>query len=200
MPSNLKMASAEQQRKILEWLKFGLDWARGRADSEELIRTFGRPKLDNVVRKVRSLDYFPDFASISLESSIDDGSAKAFTLTVSPELDTVIPKENYENILGLHRVVRGELIDGQRREESNFFNPNIVPNGNPDMITLIYRLPLPEDSPFDVYIDIDYLGKNEFDGPDFDSLKRATNLRQITIHRFPLLLEELEQRNRAKHT
>ncbi|CAL8473906.1 protein of unknown function [Caballeronia sp. S22] len=198
MSSNIKMASAEQQRKIFEWLKFGLDWASGRAGSEELIRTFGRPKLDNVLRKVRSLDYFPDFASISLESNIDDGSAKAFTLTVSSELDTSIPKESYENLLGLHRVVRGELIDGQRTEESDFFNPNIVPNGNPDVVTLIYRVPLPSESAFDVYVDIDYLGKNEFDGPEFDSLKRTTNLRKITIHRFPLLLEELEQRNRAK--
>ncbi|MDR5811274.1 hypothetical protein [Caballeronia sp. LZ019] len=192
------MASPEQQHTIIEWFRLALDWTNGRIGSEAIRRSFGQPEQDDVVGNTRSQDYFPDFASISFESTVTSDTPTSFTLKVEPALDTNIPKESFESYLGLRRAVRGEIIDGRREEKNQFFNPNVVPNGNPDLVTLIYRVPQSPDSHFEVYVSIDYLGLNAHDGPDFKNLQSAVNLRQIAIHRRPLTPDELEQRNQAK--
>lgn len=192
------MASSEQQLEIVGWLKLALEWAGGTIKPNTLHLQIGQPKHEYVVGDTRTQGYFPGFGSILFDSTIENGTPKLFTLKVEPRLDTNIPKESFETSLGLHRVVRGELIDGQREEKNRFFNPNTFPNGNTDLVTLNYRVPQVADAPFDVYVSIDYLGQNGNDGPEFKSLQSATNLRQVTVHRRPLSPDELEQRNQAK--
>lgn len=100
-------------------------------------------------------------------------------------------------------VVRGELLDGVRTEKKVFFSPSgklsQVPD-DPDHVGFNFRLPMPDDSLFDVYASLDYLGewKDDKGVPDLDNLRKAVNLRKLYIGRHYLSPKELDERNFAK--
>jgi hypothetical protein len=198
----IKSITPTQQQQMLGAMRLGLDWTQGAVDFEKIKQTLGPPTLlrDDtelgyvfVVGHVLTAEFFFD------KTRQVDGApaAKRFVLTVDTYFEPHIRMLDYEKRLGLHRLVRGEQIDGIRTEISEFFNPGIrCADCDRNSVLLGYRLPLPSDSLFDVYGNFDYLGKN--DPPDYQSLRDPDNLRNITFTRTYLTPKELDERNAAR--
>jgi hypothetical protein len=178
--------SPEQQVELLRVTGIGLDWAQGRISFDQVKEKLGAPAR-HVGGYTNAYVYFSDVATVKFvfdDHHLIDGSpaVKAFHLLVDPYLKPHIPMEDYEAKLGLHRLVQGEKIDGVRVETRKFFNPGYVqPDDFPNRVILGYRLPLRPDSLFDVYVDVEYKGKN--DPPGYRSLNNPENLRSIDINR-----------------
>ena len=193
----------EQQTRILQAIKAGLRWAAGEITFDQVQWILGQPNYGPIKRGIERV-YRYEFAEATLEfvfdgtrSDSDSVPPDYFEMRVSGYLATHIQKKDYESHLGLHRLVYGELIDGVRKEPRTFFNPGLGDFlGDRNHVGLSYRLPLPDDSPFDVYADFDFEGRN--DPPDYASLKTADNLRAVTITRTYLTPEELRQRRMAE--
>jgi hypothetical protein len=88
------------------------------------------------------------------------------------------------------------LIDGVRKEALAYEARPILSTQDPDRLRLNLRLPLSDDSPFDVRAILVYRANpNE---PGQSNLDNTTYLRSIEIWRDYLTPEELEERNFAK--
>jgi|GEM_PF-1901875 len=195
--------TGEEQTQVLMAMKTGLRWAAGEITFEDVQKILGKYQ-DGPYESGSDISYmyYPD-NSVSIEflfkkRLIDKKLIPDyFELRVSGHCITHITTESYETYLGLHRLVYGELIDGVRKEPRTFFNPGLGDFlGDRNHVGLSYRLPLPDDSPFDVYADFDFEGRN--DPPDYASLKTADNLRSVTITRTYLTQKELEERRMAE--
>jgi hypothetical protein len=194
----------EEQAHVLLAMKTGLRWAAGEIAYGDVQKVLGKyPDGPYESGSDISYVYYPDdWVSIEFlfkKRSVDKKLIPDyFELRVSGHCTTHIARESYETYLGLHRLVYGESIDGIRKEPRTFFNPGLGDFlGDRNHVGLSYRLPLPDDSPFDVYADFDFQGRN--DPPDYASLKTADNLRSVTITRTYLTPKELEERRMAKH-
>ncbi|MCA8277947.1 hypothetical protein LGN17_36350 [Burkholderia sp. AU30280] len=200
---------ASQQEQLLRIFGIGLRWATGEISFDEVTRSLGAPSrfyadAPNAGADMSEYSYFLDGMTVDFiydESRVIDGkpAVNELRIDVDEHVQTNIPKESYEARLPLHRLVVGESIDGVRTETSPYFLPaGIVAADNPNRARFGYRKLLPPDSPYDVYVGVDYLGKFENDGPEFLSLKNSVNLRAIQIYRVYLTPKELQQREQAK--
>ncbi|NIF54015.1 hypothetical protein [Burkholderia sp. Ax-1724] len=203
MPPEQDMTN-EQQAQMLQAMKTGLRWVAGEITFDDVQWILGKYQ-DGPYESASELSYiyYPgnrmsiEFAFDKTRQTDRKPTVKYFQLQVSDHLRPHLAKENYETYLGLHRLVYGELIDGVRKEQGRFFNPGMGDFlGDRNHVGLSYRLPLPADSPFDVYADFYCEGRN--DPPDYASLKTADNLRSVTITRIYLTPEELDQHHTAK--
>ncbi|MBN3805573.1 hypothetical protein GXB81_21325 [Paraburkholderia sp. Ac-20336] len=203
MPPEQDMTN-EQQAQMLQAMKTGLRWVAGEITFDDVQWILGKYQ-DGPYDTGSALAYmyYPD-SRVSIKFSFDKTrltdrkpTVRYFQIRVNGNLKTHIAKENYETYLGLHRLVYGELIDGVRKEQGHFFSPGMGDFlGDRNHVGLSYRLPLSADSPFDVYADFYFEGRD--DPPDYVSLKTADNLRSVTITRIYLTPEELDQRRMAK--
>ena len=206
MPDIPKPMSVQEQAQLFPFFEAGLAWATGTLSFDDIVRRFGKPKKydDPGVNTVDYTYFLGD--NVSIKFMFDrlypiDGqpSVKTVLIGVDSLTTTDIPKESYEATLNLHRVVRGESIDGVRNEQGSYFSPRgVIIGGDPDIVDFVYRQPLPSDSPYDVYVTVTYKGKYEQDGSEFRSLQNPRDLRSIAIDRVYLRPEELEQRRLAK--
>ncbi|WP_434114373.1 hypothetical protein [Paraburkholderia caffeinilytica] len=200
----LKRNMTDAQRKqLLRAVETGLQWTAGEISFDEVQQTLGKSPDGPIERGIeRVYRYEPDFATLefvfdTIRSNDGKAAVKYFMLRVSSDITTHIAKESYESLLGLHRLVRGELIDGVRAEPRDFFNPGLGGFlGDRNHVGLSYRLPLPVDSIFDVYADLDFEGRD--DPPDYVSLKDAENLRSVIFTRSYLTPTELDRRRQMK--
>ncbi|KAE8757845.1 hypothetical protein FSO04_21840 [Paraburkholderia madseniana] len=202
----VKQATPEQQARALQAVELGIRWIAGKTSFDEIKQQLGSPKrtwrFD--FKKESGFAYYSDIATLKFTLAEDypsdkEASALSFQLEFNDGVSTRIRKEDYETRLGLHRLVEGESIDGTRTESLRYFNPWVIdPTSSPDGVTFAYRLPMPVDSPYDVYVNVDYEAKFEHDGPEFASLQSPVDLRRIEVRRSYLTLQELEQRRLAK--
>jgi hypothetical protein len=198
----IKSLTMAQQQQMLQIAEVGLRWVSGRIDFEDVKRMYGEPKRHWVDNEI-GYAYFPG-SFLAAEFYFDkdrviDGqpAVKRFVLTVNTYFEPHIRMSDYETRLGLHRLVRGEKIDGSRVVRREFFNPGSRCAGcNPNNVILGYRLLLPPDSLFDVYADFNYLGSH--DAPDYKSLHDPENLREITFNRRYLTPEQIDERRAAR--
>jgi hypothetical protein len=198
----IKSMTSEQQQQMLETLQVGMKWVQGSADFNDVKQALGSPTLlrDDieegyvfVVGHVLTAEFYFDKTRLVAASPV----VKRFVLTVDTYFEPHIRMSDYEQRLGLQRLVRGEKIDGVRVEVGDFFNPgNRCAGCNPNNVMLGYRLPLSPDSLFDINADFDYLGAH--DAPDYRSLRDPENLREITFTRTYLTPKELDERNAAR--
>jgi len=197
----IKSMTAAQQQQMLGIAELGLSWIQGKTALEEVQRKLGPPQHQTTSYRL-SDSYFWETFSVDFifnEQISDDGNPapRQFVITTGTYFEPHIRMSDYETRLGLHRLVRGEKIDGLRTEISEFFNPGIrCADCDRNSVLLGYRLPLPVDAVFDVYGNFDYLGKN--DAPGYASLRDPENLRKITFTRTYLTPTELHQRRAAR--
>jgi hypothetical protein len=199
--------TANEQAQLLHFTEVGLQWAVGKIDFDAVKRLLGQPEQSWRFESNGEIGYAYFPGQTMTVQFIFDGNrlengkpvAANFRLKVSSRLTVRIRKEDYEAQFGLHRLIRGESIDGVRTEQRTFFNPTgIIAVRNPDWVTFGYRSPLPADSVFDVYAGFDYIGKFLHDGPEFKSLQNPEDLRAVTVTRRYLTAEELDQRRAAR--
>jgi hypothetical protein len=198
----VKSMTSEQQQQMLAIAEVGLRWVSGQIDFKDITRAYGQPKRSRVTNEIAYV-YFPGDALTAAfyfdkEHNVAGSPAvKRFVLTVDTYFEPHIRMSDYEQRLGLKRLVRGEKIDGVRVVRREFFNPgNRCAGCNPNNVVLAYRLPLSSDSLFDVNADFDYLGSH--DAPDYVSLRDPENLREVTFYRRYLTPEQLDERNAAR--
>jgi hypothetical protein len=197
----VKSMTPAQQQQMLAIAEVGVRWISGEINFEDVKRMYGEPKRHWVDNEF-GYAYFPgSFLAAEFyfyKDRIIGGqpAVKRFVLTVNTYFESHIDMSDYETRFGLHRLVRGEKIDGLRTEISEFFNPGRCADCDRNSVLLGYRVPLPPDSLFDVYGNFYYLGKN--DTPDYASLRDPKNLREITFTRTYLTPAELEQRRAAR--
>jgi hypothetical protein len=198
----IKSMTSEQQQQMLETLQVGMKWIQGAVDFNKVKQALGFPTLlrDDIEQKyvfvvghVLTAEFYFDKTRLVAASPV----VERFVLTVDTYFEPHIRMSDYEQRLGLHRLIRGEKIDGVRTEISEFFNPGIrCVDCDRNSVLLGYSLPLPPDSLFDVYGNFNYLGKN--DAPDYRSHRDPENLREITFTRTYLTPKELDERNAAR--
>ncbi|MCA8277943.1 hypothetical protein LGN17_36330 [Burkholderia sp. AU30280] len=204
-----KQMDASQQEQLLRIFGIGLQWATGEISFDEVTRSLGAPSRYDATAWDAGADkseysYFLDGMTVDFiydKARLVDGkpAVNELRIDVDEHVQTNIPKEVFETRFSLHRRVVGESIDGVRTETSPYFLPSgIVAADNPNRARFGYRQLLPPDSPYDVHVGMDYLGKFENDGPEFRSLKNSVNLRAIQINRVYLTPKELQQREQAK--
>ena len=162
---------------------------------------YGEPKQSWIDNEIGYAYYPGSFLAAEFyfdKNSLINGqpAVKRFVLTVNTYFEPHIRMSDYEARLGLQRLVRGEKIDGLRVMERDFFNPGRCVNCDPNRVILGYRLPLPSDSLYDIYVDFDYLGKD--DAPHHTSLRDPENLRAIHFNRRYLTPEQLDDRRAAR--
>ncbi|MBN3818248.1 hypothetical protein G3N57_17285 [Paraburkholderia sp. Se-20369] len=190
----------EQRERMLRVATIGLQWVAGKITIEDVERQIGKP------RRIWHLDgdsymYGYDGFGASFKWHKDwekkhSGFSRIFNLGVEAWITSNIPRETYESRLGLRKVKQGELIDGVREEELQYLNRPILPTSNPKAVGLNYRLPLPDDTLFDVYAHFVYeVVPGQTPASTFEN---TTNFRSVDITRSYLTPEELEQRRLAK--
>ncbi|NML30656.1 hypothetical protein [Paraburkholderia antibiotica] len=207
-----KQMTPDDQALLLRLTDIALQWAAGRITFEEVTQRLGKPPYHSEQVDIIKYGYFVKGVMSALffydKLKLVDGKPRIdfFQLEVDSDLRTNIPYECFDN-LGLHRLVRGETIDGVRREGMDFF----VPSGALDItgfygknyVSFGYRLALPPDSLFDVYLgasyDVEWIDANE--APVLGNIRKAENLRDLGVSRHYLTPRELEQRRQAtQHT
>ncbi|WP_157379622.1 hypothetical protein [Burkholderia ubonensis] len=210
MPKTIsKQMTAEQQAILMHFTEIGLKWVAGQMSFEEVTRRLGKPEFHSEQIDIIEYAYFPEkvmsisFIFNKLRSTLGKPSIDTFSIEVRDDVRTNIPYERFDR-LGLHKVVRGESIDGVRTETADFFYPTgiaqvygIRPKNS---VTFSYRLPLNPDSKFDVYAGFGYLGEwvSESGEWTLNNFRNAVDLRSLTIGRRYLTPEELRQRQQVK--
>ncbi|WP_162631629.1 hypothetical protein [Burkholderia sp. JP2-270] len=205
----MKKMDASQQEQLLRIFGIGLQWATGEISFDEVTRSIGNPSryyadAPNAGADMSEYSYFLNGMTVDFiydKTRLVDGKhvVSKVWIDVDEHFQTNIPKEIYETRFPLHRRVIGESIDGVRTETAPYFIPSgIVGAEDPNRARFGYRILLPADSPYDVHVGVDYLGKFENDGPEFRSLRNSVNLRGIQINRVYLTPKELQQREQAK--
>ncbi|KVW44039.1 hypothetical protein WK95_11430 [Burkholderia ubonensis] len=204
-----KQMTAEQQMTLMRFTEIGLQWVAGKMRFDEVVQRLGKPEYQSEQFDIVKFAYYPgDVMAISftfnkLHPVEGKPGIDTFGIRIKDDVHTDIPYERFDR-LGLHRIVRGESIDGLRTEPADFFSPS----GRADFtrtlpenyVTFNYRLLLPPDSLFDIYMGIDYLGewRNPDNEPTFRNLHNAVDLRGLSIGRYYLPPEQLQRRQQAK--
>lgn len=198
----------EQQAAIYRYTRIGLRWISGKISTDDVIKDFGNPEFNSDQLGGIEYAWYPgNVMKVMLllkNKSINEGSGQVVSFEISVENDvlTNIPYQNFDD-LGLSRLVRGEKIDGARIEAGDFYNPSGVvdPVGSLplNLTTFAYRLPLPDDSPYDIYAGFDYLADlvSEHGPWNLGNIRKAVNLRELSIYSHYLTPEELDERKRA---
>jgi hypothetical protein len=205
-----RQATPNQVAQLLRFAEIGLKWATGQITFDDITQRLGKPQYQSEQADlIKYVYYHEGVASISFvynKLKLIDGKPGIdfFGLKVSGGVRTSIPYQRFES-LGLHRLVRGESIDGVRIEEGTFFVPVGVADAArfypENLFAFNYRSPMPPDSLFDVYASLGYLGewKDESGGmAELSRVEKAVDLRDIGISRHYLTPEELERRRLAK--
>jgi hypothetical protein len=197
----IKSMTPTQQQHMLAIAELGLSWVQGKTAFAEVQRTLGPPQHKTTSYRLSYSYYWESFGVdfVFNEDVSEKGSPvpKQFIVITDSYFEPHIRMSDYEARLGLQRLVRGEKIDGLRVMERDFFNPGRCVNCDPNRVILGYRLPLPSDSLYDIYVDFDYLGKD--DAPHHTSLRDPENLRAIHFNRRYLTPEQLDDRRAARH-
>ncbi|OMG71148.1 hypothetical protein [Burkholderia ubonensis] len=204
-----KQMTADQQAILMRFTEIGLQWVAGNMPFDKIVQRLGKPARQSDQSDIVEYSYYPDevmavyFTFTKLHPAGEKARISTFTIKVEDGVHTDIPYEHFDQI-GLHRVVPGETIDGVLREASDFFSPSgridITRTMPENYVMFTYRLPLPSDSPFFVYVLPGYLGEwvNNSGEPTFSNLRRAVDLRNLTISRDYLTPEGFRQRQQAK--
>ncbi|KVA10626.1 hypothetical protein WI42_23405 [Burkholderia ubonensis] len=204
-----KQMTADQQVILMRFTEIGLQWVAGNMPFDKIVQRLGKPARQSDQSDIVEYSYYPDevmavyFTFAKLHPAGEKTRISTFTIKVEDGVHTDIPYEHFDQI-GLHRVVPGETIDGVLREASDFFSPSgrmDITRTMPDnYVMFTYRLALPSDSPFFVYVLPGYLGEwvNSSGEPTFNNLRRAVDLRNLTISRDYLTPEGFRQRQQAK--
>lgn len=199
-----------QQAALMHFSEIGLKWVSGEVSFDEVVKIFGKPDYQTEDSNSIQYAFYPEKV-MSVRFTLDklnliDGKPRigAFTIKVNDGIHTDIPYDRFEK-LGLRRVERGESIDGVRVEQGDFFYPagvaDVYGTHPRNYATFSYRLPLPVDSPFDVYAGFGYLGDwiNEASRDwTVSNFRNAVDLRILNIARNYLTPAELQQREQAK--
>jgi hypothetical protein len=177
-----------------------MDWVAGKLTIEQVQGKLGKLSLSSIGSNV-TYYYEEDGlgASFTLdrERAIDvRGRGRRFEVEPVSWKSASIPREAIEQRLGLHRVQLGELVDGVRKETLVYEVRPMLGMQDPDEVSFNLRLPLPDDSPFDVRATLVYRANPE--EPGQSELDTTTYFRSIEIRRVYLTPEELEERNFAK--
>ncbi|KVP58841.1 hypothetical protein WL40_14580 [Burkholderia ubonensis] len=201
--------TAEQQATLMHFTEIGLQWVAGKMRFDEVIQRLGKPEYQSEQHDLIEFAYFPDkvmaisFTFNKLHPVEGKPGIDTFGIRIKDDVHTEIPYERFDR-LGLHRIVRGESIDGLRTEPADFFSPSgradVTRTLPENYVTFNYRLLLPPDSLFDIYMGIDYLGewRNPDNEPTFRNLHNAVDLRGLSIGRYYLPPEQLQRRQQAK--
>jgi hypothetical protein len=206
----IRQMTPDQQALFLHFFETGLKWVAGHITFDDVVQRVGKPKNQSEqFDRIRYGYYLEDIMTIHFmynKPKLVDGKPRIayVKLKVGDYIRTSIPYERFDNMgLGLHRLVRGELIDGVRREHRDFFAPTgaLEPSGfhGKNFVTFGYRLPMPHDSLFDVAAGSSYIVEwiDDDDAPVLSNIRKAENLRTLGVGRYYLDAEELEQRYQA---
>ncbi|NIF51632.1 hypothetical protein [Burkholderia sp. Ax-1724] len=205
-----KPMSAREQEQLLRFTEIGLQWIAGQITFDDVTRHLGKPQYQSEQIDLVKYAYYQEGVMsiyfIYNKLKLVDGKPgiDSFSIKISDDIHTNIPYERFES-LGLHRLVRGESIDGVRIEQGDFFVPVEVADASrfypENFFGFNYRLPMPPDSLFDVYVGLGYLGEWRDQGggeAKLSKVRKAVDLRNLGISRHYLTPEELEQRHLAK--
>jgi hypothetical protein len=200
MPPQRDMTE-DQREQVMRVTSLGIRWAAGTVTLDDIYRELGQPKSIAGTPEDSSYIYgYKDFHfNFYLDKELENnksGNSRGFRLTTQAWITSNIPRELFESRLGLKRVQQGELIDGYREEKLRYFNPPNPMSPRQDIVGLNYRLPMPDDSPFDVTMNVRY--KAAGDEPDLAAFEATTDLRTLDIGRWYLLPSALEERNQKK--
>jgi hypothetical protein len=207
-PAMQKQMTADQQANLIRFVKAGLKWVSGDISFDEVVKISGKPQFVDEQSNSIKYVYYEDGMSIRffLSKLVANGGrprVESFKVKISDNISTNIPYEEWDG-LGLHRIVRGEKIDGVRTEEGSFFAPTGIAEVETihpkNYVTYGYRLPMPPDSLYDVNAGFSYLGEwiNDKGSPVESNFRKPVDLRDIGISRYYLTPEELQQRNNTK--
>lgn len=187
--------STAQQTALLHYTELGLRWIKGDISFEDVTDVMGEPELKlDQPGKTQYCYYVDDAMAVYFifnrvsEAPGGTSSVAGFRIEAGDEIETHIPYEQFDR-MGLQRVVYGEKIDEARIERRDFF----VPVGVGDLshsipinsVSFWYRLPVPKNSPYDIYAAFNYLAELVREtGPwDLSIVRQATNLRYLGIAR-----------------
>jgi len=147
--------SAEQLSTFLKVAQIGVDWVAGKLTIEQVQQKFGTLSSSRIGTSTtyfyKQDGIFGAVFDIDRDSkSSEVGIGRRFKVEPVSWKSASIPREDLEQRLGLHRVRVGELIDGVRKEALAYEARPILSTQDPDRLRLNLRLPLSDDSPFDV--------------------------------------------------
>ena len=118
----------DQQALFLHFFETGLKWVAGHITFDDVIQRVGKPQDRwEELSRIRYTYFLEDVMTVDFaydKLKLVDGKPRIayVKLEVGDYIRTSIPYERFDNPgLGLHRLVRGELIDGVRREDRDFF-------------------------------------------------------------------------------
>jgi hypothetical protein len=203
-----KAMTLEQQARLIQRVRVGLQWASGDISFDDVVKDFGNPTYKNEAGSEIEYIWIPEnIMTIYMiyrksETNSDELLISGLRILIADNLTTNIPYQQIEQ-LGLERVVRGKKIDGFRTEQSDFLWPLgalSMSSAYPDnYCVLSYRKSIPAGSPYDLYATFAYLMELRSErGPwDATNIIRADNLRRIGIGRNYLSQQELKERNQS---
>ncbi|WP_322048848.1 hypothetical protein [Paraburkholderia sp. J67] len=202
--------NAEQQAEFFRFVEFGTKWIKGEMSFDEIKEQIGIPQYTSdqngriqylyFPHKLMELSFWFNHPKVGSDQIIID----AFSIKLNDEVQTNIPYEIFDKF-EFRRKVRGERLDGERVEESDFVSfPHFLDISSSTPINTVdfcYRLPLPGKLPYDVNIGIEYLAELVSEkGPwNLDNVRTAVNLRELDIFRHYLNEKEFKQQGEASH-
>ncbi|MGM3273707.1 hypothetical protein [Ralstonia sp. 24A2] len=199
MPPQRHMTE-EQREQALRVTSLGIQWSAGTISIDDIEREIGRQdpyKVDDKTSYTYGRkDFYFTFYQYANKEKDKSGNSRGFRLTTQAWITSNIPRDLFESRLGLKKVKNGELIDGYRKEELRYFNPPQPTSPRLDIASFNYRLPMPDDSPFDVTLNTRYQAAGE--QPRLSDFETTTDLRNIDIGRWYLDPDEIEERNQKK--
>jgi hypothetical protein len=185
---------------ILRISELGAEWVAGKITIDQLEGSLGT--LDKLTVKDTESYFYngsgfgAEFQLIKINEIKQTNMGRKFHLGLNEWKSISIPRETFEQRLGLVRSVPGELIDGVRKETQLYMRRPIFDNQDPDEIGLYLRLPMPNDSLFDVRASFEY---RAIPGQPVESnFDTTTNFRSLSIERWYLTPKALEEREHAK--
>ncbi|WP_143751964.1 hypothetical protein [Burkholderia sp. SRS-W-2-2016] len=209
-PMQKKQMTAAQQVQLLHFTEIGLKWVAGQISFDDVMLRIGKPQYRSQQMDLSRYVYdYEDVMSLyfvyNKRGPVDETPhIDSFVLKVSNDVRTDMPYQSFEG-LGLHRLVRGESIDGIRTERGEFFVPVGVADASrfyaDNLFGFNYRFPMPPASTFDVYASLGYPGEWRAESAGTEELARvgkAVDLRKLGISRHYLTPNELDQRRLAK--
>jgi hypothetical protein len=202
-----RVMTNEQKTELFRFTKLGLQWVKGEVTIDDVQQVIGKPEFFSDQLGVVEYGYYPHkmmavYFRLYRDGRRSDGALAVgdFRIELEDDVEANIPYSEFDN-LGLHRVERGEIIDGNRTELRDFFNPSGViaasKSESINSVSFIYRMPFQKNSTYDIYAGFNYLAElNREVGPwDLSIVREAVNLRSLGIARIDLTLDDLTRRN-----
>ncbi|CAG9247010.1 hypothetical protein C7402_13127 [Paraburkholderia unamae] len=198
-----------QQEELLQDIDIGFKWVKGQFSIDDVIKKIGKPDRISNQNDCMEYRYYPHklmtvvFHFDKIDYPNGNPVIGTFSISVGNDVHTNIPYESFDN-LGMKRIARGERLDSVRIENADFFSPDGVIDTSGSLpknyVSFGWRLPMPEDSPYDIKAAAAYLG--EWINPNgekvFGNFRNAVDLRKVVISRSYLLPDDLNKRNHAK--